>query len=116
PDFIDYALARAKKTRFDVQTLGGLRQYLPQYLERRVERAADRHVQAARKADERATELRIAYDRFRRERANQIFATLQPKERDEIERQAQARTPSRRGGLLAQTMFELEGTSPTGNR
>ena len=34
PDFLDYALAEAKKTRFDVQTLGGLKQYLSRYQER----------------------------------------------------------------------------------
>ena len=31
PDFLDYALAEAGKTRFDPQTLGGVRQYLNAY-------------------------------------------------------------------------------------
>ena len=32
PEFLDYALAEAGKTRFDPQTLGGVRQYLQGYL------------------------------------------------------------------------------------
>jgi hypothetical protein len=33
PEFLSYALAEAKKTNFDVQTLGGLKQYLPGYVQ-----------------------------------------------------------------------------------
>jgi len=40
PDFLDYALAEAKKTHFEVQTLGGLKQYLSRYEERGTQRAA----------------------------------------------------------------------------
>jgi hypothetical protein len=58
----------------------------------------------------------MAYDRFRRERANHIFANLEPKERDEIESQARAKTPGKAGGLLAQTMFELERARITAQR
>lgn len=32
PSFIDYALAEAKRTNFDVQTIGGIKQYLGPYL------------------------------------------------------------------------------------
>src|SRR5205085_5968089 len=58
-DFLDYALAQAKKTNFDVQTLGGLRQYLPGYLEHRAGRASARAAQAARAAEEKATQQRM---------------------------------------------------------
>ena len=50
PDFLDYALAEARKTRFDVQTLSGLKQYLAGYLAGRQRRAAARATQAAREA------------------------------------------------------------------
>ena len=39
PAFIDYALAEARKTDFDVQTLGGIKQYLAGYIARRKQRA-----------------------------------------------------------------------------
>ncbi len=66
PDFLDYALAEAKKTRFDVQTLGGLKQYLSRYQQRRAQRAAAKATQARRQAEDKATQRRMDYDRFRR--------------------------------------------------
>ena len=38
PAFLDYALAEAAKTRFDLQTLGGVKQYLNGYLQSRQRR------------------------------------------------------------------------------
>jgi hypothetical protein len=108
PAFIDYGLAQAKKTQFDVQSLGGLRQYLAGYLARREQGTANRATQAAHAAEERATAERMKYDRFRREQADRVFATLSAKERDAIEIRARAKSPSRGRGPLAQTMFEIE--------
>ena len=53
PDFLDYALAEAKKTSFDVQTLGGLKQYLSRYQERRTQRATAKATEARREAEAR---------------------------------------------------------------
>jgi hypothetical protein len=64
PAFIDYGLAQAKKTRFDVQSLGGLKQYLVGYLERRRQGSADRETQVAREVEDKATAERMKYDRF----------------------------------------------------
>src|SRR6266852_5776918 len=36
PAFLDFALAAARETNFDVQTLGGVRQYLARYKARQV--------------------------------------------------------------------------------
>jgi len=118
PDFLDYALGEAKKTRFDVQTLGGLKQYLSHYQERRVERAAAKATEARRKADEKATQLRMDYDRFRRAAIDRLFASLPAKERAMIEAAARTRAPhyGRGNGSLAQTMFEIERARMTAER
>jgi hypothetical protein len=41
PAFLDYALAEAKKTNFDIQTLGGTKHYLASFLALRQRKAAD---------------------------------------------------------------------------
>jgi hypothetical protein len=110
PNFLDYALAEAKKTRFDVQTLGGLKQYLSSYQERRTQRTTAKATQARREAEEKATQRRMDYDRFRRAEADRLFASLPVKERGAIEAAARANAPryGRGTGSLAQTIFEIE--------
>ena len=118
PDFLDYALAEAKKTRFDVQTLGGLKQYLSRYQERRAQRATANATQARREAEDKATERRMDYDRFRRAEADRLFSSLPPKERSAIEAAAHTKSPhfGRGSGSLAQTMFEIERARITAQR
>jgi hypothetical protein len=118
PDFLDYALAEAKKTRFDVQTLGGLKQYLSRYQERRAERAAAKVTQARRQAEDKATQRRMDYDRFRRAEADRLFAKLPATERAAIEAAARAKAPryGRGSGSLAQTMFQIERARITAQR
>jgi len=109
-DFLDYGLAEAKKTHFDVQTLGGLKQYLPRYQERRAQRVAQKATQVRRVAEDKATQRRMDYDRFRRAEADRLFSSLSAKERAMIEAAARAKAPryGRGNGSLAQTMFEIE--------
>jgi len=76
PAFLDYALAEAKKTNFDIKTLGGTKQYLASFLALRQRKAADRAQQAARKVREQVDARRQAYDRYRRSAAADIFAAL----------------------------------------
>ena len=118
PDFLDYALAEAKKTRFDVQTLGGLKQYLSRYQERGAQRAAAKATQARRQAEDKATQRRMDYDRFRRAAADRLFASLPAKEQAAIEAAARAKAPrfARGTGSLAQTMFEIERARITAER
>ena len=110
PDFLDYALAEAKKTRFDVQTLGGLKQYLPRYQERGTQRAAAKASRARREAEDKATQRRMDYDRFRRAEADRIFSRLPIKEQTAIKAAAHAKiaqhTPRR--GSLADIMVDIE--------
>jgi len=118
PDFLDYALAEAKKTRFDVQTLGGLKQYLSRYQERGTQRTAAKATQARRKAEDKATQRRMDYDRFRQAAADQLFSSLPAKEQAAIEAAARAKAPrfGRGSGSLAQTMFEIERARITAQR
>jgi hypothetical protein len=117
-DFLDYALDEAKKTHFDVQTLGGLKQYLPRYQDRRVQRAAEKANRARREAEDKATERRMDYDRFRRAEADRLFASLPAKEQAAIEAAARTKAPryARGTGSLAQTMFEIERARITAER
>jgi hypothetical protein len=117
-DFLDYALDEAKKTHFDVQTLGGLKQYLPRYQDRRTQRAAAKATQARREAEDKATERRMDYDRFRRAEADRLFASLPAKEQAAIEAAARTKAPryARGTGSLAQTMFEIERARITAER
>jgi hypothetical protein len=118
PDFLDYALAEAKKTSFDVQTLGGLKQYLSRYQERRTQRATAKATQARREAEDKATERRMDYDRFRRAEADRLFSSLPSKERSAIEAAAHAKSHhlGRGSGSIAQTMFEIERARITAQR
>jgi hypothetical protein len=111
PAFLDYALREAQKTRFDLQTLGGVRQYLNGYLQARTSHAAIQAAAAARKAREGAEQLetaaRIEYDRFRRAELDRLFGTLPADERAAIDALARGKAlPSGRSdGHLAQILF-----------
>ena len=105
-DFIQYGLAEAKKTDFDVQTLGGLRQYLAGYLQARQSRSVAKAAAERRRAEEGQEAARRAYDRFRSARVDDLWAALPAKEREVIEALARARAPAggRPLGPLAETM------------
>src|SRR3984957_17036416 len=76
PDFLDYALAEAGKTRFDLQTLGGVRQYLNGYRENLQRRFAANMAAEARQSDQRQTQLRLDYDQYRRTEGQRVFNGL----------------------------------------
>jgi Replication initiator protein A len=106
PAFLDYALAEARKTDFDMQTLGGTKQYLAGYLAMRQHKAAEKVRETARKEELRLEAEQQAYDRFRRSQAADIFASLPDAEREVIETQARAHA-AKFTGSLRQTMFEF---------
>jgi hypothetical protein len=99
----------------DVQTLGGVKQYVSTYLQRRLVRAGAR---AAKQAEDRENQARIDYDRFRRAELDALFGSLQPEERASIEATARAAAipRGRKDGFLAQTFFEIERTRITAER
>jgi len=112
PDFLDYALAEAKKTRFDVQTLGGLKQYLSSYQERRKQQAAAEVTKVQREAEDKATKLRMDYDRFRRAAADRLFSSLPAKEQAAIEAAARAKAPALGGKWVTRSDHVRGRTRP----
>ena len=74
--------------------------------------------QARREAEDKATQRRMDYDRFRRAEADRLFSSLPAKERAAIEAAARAKAPrfGRGSGSLAQTMFEIERARITAER
>jgi hypothetical protein len=118
PRFLDYALAQAKKTNYSVQTLGGIRQYLTDYLEARERRTAAAAGQTARQAEEKATQERMDYERFRRNQADRLFASLSGREQATIEAAARAKTPHnpRGRGSLAEIMLGVDRARITAQR
>jgi len=110
PAFLDYALAQAKRTNYAVQTLGGIRQYLTDYLQTREQRAAARRAHTAREVEEKAAQERMDYDQFRRSGADKLFASLSGREQTVIEAAAHTKTSghSRSRGSLADIMAGIE--------
>jgi hypothetical protein len=107
-NFIQHGLAEAKKTNFDVQTLGGLRQYLAGYVQGRHGRSVAKAAAERRRAEERQEAARRAYEGFRSAQVDDLWAALPVDEREVIEALAQAGAPARGrvAGPLAETMSQ----------
>jgi hypothetical protein len=118
PSFVDYALAQAKKTNYSVQSLGGIRQYLTDYLQARDRLTAVQAAHTARQAEEKATQERMDYDRFRRAQADRVFASLGGREQAAIKAVARTKTPARLrgGGSLAEIIFGIDRARITAER
>ena len=100
PAFLDFALAAARDTNFDVQTLGGVRQYLARYKARQIaEATATRHKTTSDKSDAE----RLAYDRYRRQKAQTLFQSLPSREQQVIDEMAE-RAAARFNGSLRASM------------
>jgi hypothetical protein len=106
PSFLDYALAEAKKTNFDIQTLSGTKEYLASFLALRQREAADQAQKAARKARQQEDARRKAYDRYRRSAATDIFAAL-PKSEQGIMKGLVQTHRAKFGGSLQDSMAEF---------
>jgi hypothetical protein len=86
--FVDYALTEARKTKFPVKFLGGLKQYVDSHLDYRVSAAAARDAEAARRAEANQAEERDAYERHHRKAAEQLFAGLSAADQEALRREA----------------------------
>jgi hypothetical protein len=115
PAFLGFALAEARSTRFDVQTLGGLKQYVTGYLATREGRTAARGQEIARKAAERQETLHSEYENYRRREASQILAGLPQSVRAAIEKDARPHVASFSGPLREQ-MLEVRKRMLTAQR
>jgi hypothetical protein len=101
PQFLTYALQEAEKTKFDVQHLGGLRQYVSSYIEKRASTAR----QAAQSTHNREVASQAAYTEFRRRAALALFNKLPEAERHVIE-QAARKGRGKAAGPMAAAIFE----------
>ena len=112
PAFLDFALAAARETNFNVQTLGGLRPYLSRFKARQAAQGtADRETATRRSGEDE----RLAYDGYRRRAAAAIFDTLPADEQQEIDglaRQAGAGFT----GTLAEAMQSTKRRQIVGQR
>jgi hypothetical protein len=104
PAFLDFALAAARSTNFDVQTLGGLRQYLAPFKARQVARATTLHQETLRRREESD---RRAYDCYKRNETASIFEGLPTEERRAIEDSARQATEGFKGALY-ETMLRVK--------
>jgi len=112
PAFLDFALAAARETKFDVQTLGGLRQYLARYKAGQTARATAKSEKVVR--DRREAE-RLAYDHYRRQEAISLFRSLPARERQVIE-QLVERSAARFEGSLRASMRDVYRAQFTAKR
>ena len=110
PDFLDYALAEAGKTRFDPQALGGVRQYLNGYQQARERHNSSRAAAAARQSWDQQTQLRMDYDQYRRTEVQRLFDRLPAAEKAAIEALAHNRLgaggPAK--GYMVETLIRVE--------
>jgi Replication initiator protein A len=116
PAFLDYALAEAKSTRFDVQSLGGLKQYVAGYLAGREQSANGQAREATRRAKETEEKLRDEYEQFRRTEAARILANLPEAKRDAIEHQAELYVAKFKKGGLHDQLLEVRKRMLTAQR
>jgi hypothetical protein len=83
--FIDYGLAEASKTSFDIKTLGGLKKYYLPYT-KHLATQARASTREAEEDEKRANERRLrAYDSYCQGEVAKIRSTLSPAETEDIE-------------------------------
>ena len=99
----------------DVQTLGGLKQYVTGYLVTRERSAATKVKENARRATEREDAVRGEYDAYRRKETAQILAQLPKAARTAIENDARPPVASFTGRLREQ-MLEVRKRMLTAQR
>ena len=115
PAFLDYALAEARSTNFDVQSLGGLKQYVTSYIRcARARQTRGSGTPPARRPT-REEALRIEYDAYRRKQASRILAGLPKAARAAIETDACTHGASF-GGPLRDQMLDARKRMLTAQR
>jgi hypothetical protein len=99
--FIEFGLAQAQKTNFEVQTIGGLKQYLTAYKREKASGEARRAADDSRGADARNEALKAAYEQFLTKKADAILASLPPSEQVAVRESARASAPAPRVNYMA---------------
>lgn len=83
--FVDYGIAEAKKTNFEIRSIGGLKKYYAPYLKalQEKEKAKERQGEEQKKREE--ARHHNAYEAYRATEITRIRATLSPQEIGQIE-------------------------------
>jgi hypothetical protein len=119
-DFLDYALAEAKRSRFEVKSLGGVRGYLPGYIATLEQRRASKAVHAKRQEQMRQEREQASYREHRHQAASALLQTLPKSEQEAIEAIARQRCArpfaGKRAGALSERLIEMERARVTAER
>jgi hypothetical protein len=100
--FIDYGLAEAARTNFNIQTLGGLKQYLGSYLRLKALHTASSVAEERRTSEDYGMRERYAiYMTSRRSATEKIYEALSVAEKEEIRVLAAAKASGFSGSLQA---------------
>lgn len=92
--FIDFALREARRTKFDVRTLGGLKQYLDDYRDRRLKDEGATVAAAERRHKDEMEADQFAYQHYCNQRADELLMGLPSADREAIEAQARSQMPT----------------------
>lgn len=117
-DFLEFALSEARRTRFDLQTLGGVRQYLNSYLQAFDRRVAEKAKRSEKLVQEAEELLRAEYAGYLRHATVKLLENRPSHEKAAIENEARARARAPIGGtgFFSNTLFEIERTRLTIDR
>lgn len=88
--FLDFALDKAGRTNFAVQSLGGLRQYLPAYVAEKEQRTEAEAKETRRRHADAEERLQLGYQRYRDAQADRLIAGLPVGDREILEAEARA--------------------------
>ena len=114
--FLDFAMGEARKTKFEVKTLGGLRQYVATFLAHRDNLKRAKSVVASQKAREVRDLSKAVYDRHRRDTALAFFNTLPAADQEAIEAVARRKAGSFGSSSLKAIMLDMEKAKLTTER
>jgi hypothetical protein len=102
PAFFDFALAEARRTRFDIQTIGGVRQYLAGYLALKERRRGASRPAAPVSAQSNPEAIERAGEDAKRAAARRLFDSLPKATQDGIRAEAEAKARKFSGTLRRQ--------------
>jgi hypothetical protein len=97
--FFDYALREAQRTKFDVQSLGGVRQYLAAYRAMRAAKSAAALREAQLRQKQREEDEQTGYEVYRRSEAQRIFEGLPLADREGIDAAARQKAAPFKGAI-----------------
>ena len=117
-EFLSYALSEARKTNFDLQTLGGVRQYLNSYLLTAGRREAEKSSAATHRVQDNEVQMRADYDRYLSHAVEQLLHSLPAAEQSDIDHLARSKMQfsSDGAGFLAKVLLAFERARLLTNR